>query len=337
MEFQNSLNRLFKKLCILFGFSKHVGPSPVRHSQHPAEITDERENSLSPDSSSDLSSDKQNAIASNHFSRFRDIVSDPLNLLINRVPESGIVSGDHVTLHNGVRVPCFGKSAYYSDFSSIFIINRGIHEPLEEFVFQCLIDKLEGDPLMVELGAYWGHYSMWFKKRIPHGKAVLVEPDEENLNVGKSNFFNNGLEGEFIKSFVSQYHFSVDEFMREKNITRINILHSDIQGYELEMLQGSKNALVKSAIDYLFISTHSQDLHAKVAETLLEFKYRVEVSADVENETTSFDGFIFASSEKINPLFKKKFKPLGRKDISESSVNKIVEYINQVQASILPR
>lgn len=32
--------------------------------------------------------------------RFREIISDPLNLLIRRVPSAGMTRGEHVTLHN---------------------------------------------------------------------------------------------------------------------------------------------------------------------------------------------------------------------------------------------
>ncbi|WP_245305619.1 MULTISPECIES: hypothetical protein [unclassified Bradyrhizobium] len=39
------------------------------------------------------------------FGRFREIVSDPLNLLIERVPMAGHVEGDQVYLHNGLKVP----------------------------------------------------------------------------------------------------------------------------------------------------------------------------------------------------------------------------------------
>src|ERR1700756_3030309 len=40
--------------------------------------------------------------------RFREVISDPLNLLIERVPMAGFVDGDQVYLHNGLRVPVAG-------------------------------------------------------------------------------------------------------------------------------------------------------------------------------------------------------------------------------------
>ncbi len=49
------------------------------------------------------------AAAADFLGRFREIVSDPLNLLIKRHPEAGIVNGRYVTLHNGLQVPYKGN------------------------------------------------------------------------------------------------------------------------------------------------------------------------------------------------------------------------------------
>ena len=273
------------------------------------------------------------AHAQDNFGRFREIISDPLNLLIERVPEAGYVQDGIVTLHNGVRVPFSGEQAYYEGFSSVFIFNRGVHEPLEEFVFQSLIRRLPADSLMIELGAYWGHYSMWFKKSIPGGRVILVEPDSGNLEVGRRNFDQNGLEGEFLQSLVGHGHFSVDGFLKDREIPRLNLLHSDIQGYELEMLDGAAGALGAEKIDYVFISTHTQNLHEEVIDRLKAHDYRVEVSSGYDDETTSFDGLVFASKKRVEPVFRD-FKPMGRLEILNSSKDGRVRYLNEVLAQL---
>jgi len=273
------------------------------------------------------------AHAQDNFGRFREIISDPLNLLIERVPEAGYVQDGNVTLHNGVKVPFSGAQAYYEGFSSIFIFNRGVHEPLEEFVFQRLLAKLPEDSLMIELGAYWGHYSMWFKKTIPSGRVVLVEPDSNNLKVGKANFLSNGLEGDFINSFVGLSHFAVDKFLETQNIQKLHLLHSDIQGYELEMLDGAASSLRDEKLDYVFISTHTQNLHEEVIDRLGKYNYRVEVASGYDGETTSFDGLVFASSKRLEPVFED-FKPMGRLEILKSNKYERVRYLNEVLAKL---
>ena len=260
--------------------------------------------------------------------RFREIVSDPLNLLIERVPMAGAVEDDLVWLHNGNRAPASGPGAYYGEFSQILIINRGVHEPLEEYVFQELLRRLPAAPRMLELGAYWGHYSMWLKRLRPEGQVFMVEPKLKWLRAGKQNFALNRLEGEFIEGFVGAGQFEVDAFLAERNIAHLDVLHCDIQGHESEMLRGAARNMEARAVDYVFISTHGQKLHYAVLKQLEAFGYRVEISSDF-NDTTSFDGLLFASSPKIAPVFDD-FVPLSRGQICSSPASAMVKYLSRI-------
>ena len=85
--------------------------------------------------------DKANS--NNYFERFREIISDPINLLINRVPQSGFLDENNkVFLHNGISVDVNGEFSYYDNFSEILILNRGVHEPLEEYCFQQMLEAI---------------------------------------------------------------------------------------------------------------------------------------------------------------------------------------------------
>jgi hypothetical protein len=257
------------------------------------------------------------ATSGDFFGRFREVISDPLNLLIERVPVAGFVDGDQVYLHNGLRVPIAGTGAYYGSFSHLLVINRGVHEPLEEFVFQEVLKRLPDAPSMIELGAYWGHYSMWFKKERPKGETILVEPEPVCLQAGQDNFARNGFKGEFIQAFVGTGKFEIDDFFRNRKIRKLDILHCDIQGFEVEMLEGAQNVLTRRRVQYLFISTHSQPIHAEIVSRLDKFGYRVEISSDFDVQTTSYDGFVFASSPEAAPVFGD-VSILGREQISHA-------------------
>jgi hypothetical protein len=261
-----------------------------------------------------------------YLGRFREIISDPLNLLIERVPMAGVVQDNEVFLHNGNRVPLVGNDAYYGTFSQILIINRGVHEPLEEYVFQETLRNLREDPVMIELGAYWGHYSMWLKKSRPRATQILVEPNPVNLAAGKGNFLRNGFEGEFINALAAKGQFEIDRFFDRRNLGRLDILHVDIQGFEMQMLDAARATLADKKIDYLFISTHSQKLHGDVVKTLEGHGYRVEVSSDYDNDTTSFDGFVLASSPNAKQIFRD-FVPFGRTKIVEGPVNRTISAV----------
>jgi len=248
--------------------------------------------------------------------RFREVISDPLNLLIERVPMAGCLDGNLVYLHNGLRVPVAGPGAYYGPFSQLLVINRGVHEPLEEFVFQEVLKRLPDAPSMIELGAYWGHYSMWFKKQRPKGQVILVEPEPECLKAGQDNFAHNGFEDEFIQAFVGNGKFQIDEFFRNRKIRKLDILHTDIQGFEVEMLHGARDVLMRRRVQYLFISTHSQQIHRTVVQQVGDLGYRIEISSDFDAQTTSFDGFVFASSPDVNKVFEK-ISILSREEIAQ--------------------
>ena len=151
--------------------------------------------------------------------RWREIISDPLNILIERHPNSGLCDEDgNVYLHNGNKVPLAGENSYYEDFSKVLVLNRGVHEPLEEFCFQEMLKKVTAqNPVMIELGSYWAHYSMWFKKKFPDAQCFMVEESNKGLNAGRHNFSVNNLSnGDFILSKVGNNAFTIDDFAKEK-------------------------------------------------------------------------------------------------------------------------
>jgi hypothetical protein len=266
--------------------------------------------------------------------RFREVISDPLNLLIERVPQAGLIEGNEVYLHNGNRVPVIGPAAYYGVFAQLLVLNRGVHEPLEEYVFQEVLKSLPASPRMIELGAYWAHYSMWLKKERSKATAIMVEPDANNLAVGRANFSRNGFDGEFIQAAVAKGRWELDAFLQSRSISHVDILHVDIQGYEAELLEGGRNTLGKALVDYLFISTHSQVLHQGIISELARLGYRVEVSSDFDNDTTSFDGFVFASSPKAKQIFSE-FTHAGRTKIVASRPDQLLEAVLKIRASAL--
>jgi hypothetical protein len=272
------------------------------------------------------------APADDLLGRFREIVSDPLNVLIERVPRAGMVQDGLVWLHNGNRVPATGPDAYYDNFSNVLVINRGVHEPLEEYVFQEVLRAMPDEPVMLELGAYWGHYSMWMKRQRPRAQVFLVEPEARNLEAGRANFARQGYDGTFIQALVGRGQFQVDRFLSERGYSRLNILHSDIQGFEVEMLEGAAESFRRGLIDMALISTHSQSLHDQVVAELTATGMRVEVSSGFGLETTSHDGFVFASQASLRPVFPG-FSPMGRRDILQSGPEEFVAYLASVQGN----
>jgi hypothetical protein len=229
------------------------------------------------------------------------------NDYIKPVSGAGKLFNNYQLMHNGMKITL---GSYY-DYGNTRLLeeNNGVHEPQEEFVFQEVLKEIQDNGSMMELGSYWAFYSIWFASKVPGAKCYMVEPDPHKMNSGKLNFKLNRLSGTFISGFIDQYDqanksiptYSVDSLMTRYKIGFLDILHSDIQGYELNMLRGAEKSLLSGNIGYLFISTHSNELHYQCRDFLLARNYDIVCSADL-NETYSWDGVLVAKSKKLTGI-----------------------------------
>lgn len=236
--------------------------------------------------------------------RKRFVMACPDNRHISRTSAAGCLDGDCLVMHNGIRV---GKDSYYgSNAADVIRANGGVHEPQEERVFQEVLRYLPGGATMIELGAYWGYYSLWFLRQVRDSRAFLIEPETANLDAGKANFLLNGMEGDFTRAYAGQEStmddrsktICVDDFIMEKRLGSVTILHSDIQGHEGEMLRGAAQSLRNRIIDYVFISTHGFRVHFECLKFLQANKFVILANADTF-ESYSLDGLIAARREEI--------------------------------------
>jgi len=236
------------------------------------------------------------------YERYVDILSDPNNLFIERHKDAGLLEDNIITLHNGIKL----YADYYGDFIDILKYNLGVHEPSEERAFQKVLSVLKPESIMVELGSYWSMYSLWFRKTIKNSRSFCFESVEENLNLGQRNFDLNNIEGEFVQAEIGIEKFNLCNYLKNYSFDFIDILHSDIQGNELEMLDNMSPFFEDQKIKYVFISTHSQILHESCIEFLNKKNYKILCSCDFDNETYHCDGFILSCPEnlnEINPFF----------------------------------
>jgi hypothetical protein len=248
--------------------------------------------------------------------RIQDVCQAPDNQRISRVADAGEINGFYITMHNGVKVCANGY--YGHGILNMLVKNKGVHEPQEEWAFEEILDHVPPCCEMLELGAYWGFYSLSLLKRHPTATCHLVEPNRFYLASGKLNFEINGCQGDFLQAMVAAVpsdqpkSVSVDSFCDSRKIKRLHILHSDIQGYEVEMLKGASAMLGQKRVDYVFISTHSNELHKECIRILKQYEFVILASADLD-ESYSHDGLIVAKQ--------KDCKGPGRIDISIRAQN----------------
>ena len=218
---------------------------------------------------------------------------------IPRVANAGqLIHGTQI-MHNGLRINC--GSYYGPELQQLLLQNRGVHEPQEERVFKMVVNSLQPGAVMLELGAYWAFYSMWFLSVVPRGTASMVEPESFRLECGERNFKLNGLRGDFTHAFIRDEPrpggpptITVDEFSADKNIHRIDVLHSDIQGHELDMLRGAKRMLDEQRVGYIFLSSHSNELHDQCRKHLLERGFIILADANLPESFWGVDGVLVA-------------------------------------------
>ena len=248
-------------------------------------------------------------------------------------------------MHSGLIV---AAGAYHGEWMSEVIRRlRGHHEPQEELLFHTALPWMapnESEPVMVEFGAFWSYYSLWFRTMYPQARNIMVEPDPANLRVGEKNFALNGFQGEFVEAAVGIHNgsmplqsesdgivravitVSIDGLVKDLRLERINLLHADVQGFEELMLTGVVETIKVGRLDWLFLSTH----HYSISRDPLTHQHCLRWTSDqgatiVEEhsvaESFSGDGLIVArlGGPKV------KLPPISRNVASRSLFSK-VEY-----------
>jgi hypothetical protein len=229
--------------------------------------------------------------------RIQKVLEAKENANIPRVENAGELKNGSLIMHNGIKVD---PLSYYSfPLLKMLIDNKGVHEPEEERIFQEVIKHLDSEKqlTMLELGAYWSFYSMWLLSLFPKANCFMVEPSRKNLYYGKKNFELNNCNGSFIHAGIGNKVdkalnvLTVDEICKKNKIKFLDILHSDIQGFEFEMLEGSKRMFSENRIGYVFISTHSNELHRDCRKVLLDYNFTEIANVDLDH-SSSWDGII---------------------------------------------
>jgi FkbM family methyltransferase len=210
-------------------------------------------------------------------------------------------------MFNGVKI-LYGT--YHSPWMNRIIKNlKGHHEPQEELCFFYLLKTLGKKANMLELGSNWSYYSIWFNKKVKYPRNICIEPIWENLKNGKLNSnFNNCRNIKFIQACIGKEfsqntifknwdgeliklpQYSVEYVVKSNKNLYLDIIHSDIQGAELDMLKGAQS--VFDNIGYFVISTH-RGKHDECIKFLRNNHFIILVEHSVE-ESYSSDGLIVA-------------------------------------------
>lgn len=218
-------------------------------------------------------------------------------------------------MFNGMEVVAGG---YYGDWMEDLIRRcRGHHEPQEEVAFAEVLRHVGESATMIELGAYWSFYSIWFTREGANRRAVVMEPDPQHLEVGRQNAALNGCDLTFVNAVsagrdapptafdteesgvIAVPRLSVPTLVRDHSIDVLDILHCDAQGVEVEVLESCRPLAAAGRLLWLVVSTHAEMIsgdpltHQRCLALLGDMGATVLVEHDV-HESFSGDGLIVA-------------------------------------------
>lgn len=239
---------------------------------------------------------------------------------IPKVADAGSVvveGGERLqVMHNGLRVLADG---YYGAWMTGLIQElRGHHEPQEERLFHAALGVVAADAVMVEVGAFWAYYTLWFLKDAPGRRALGIEPDPVNLEVGRGNARLNGLAPELLHGVLVDRAdrpvahmgetsgpladvpaFDAAALVRRAG-GRVDLMLCDAQGAEVDLLAGLGPVIRDEALGLLFLSTHGHVItgdpltHQTCLRTVQDLGGTILAEHDV-HESFSGDGLIVAS------------------------------------------
>lgn len=230
-------------------------------------------------------------------------------------------------LHNGLLVEADGYVGKW--MTEIIKDLKGHHEPQEEKAFYEVLRRLKKGATIIELGSYWSYYSLWLMKEVKDSRAFCLEPDPHNKELGERNAaLNNIKDIDFISGAVGSQHggtieialdsdpsqkvevpvYSVDGLVKSKKIKNLDILHMDVQGFELDALKGAEKTITSGKLRFLFVSTHhylfsrSPMTHADCLDFIKDRGGHIITSHTIP-ESFSGDGLIVASFDERDKNF----------------------------------
>ncbi|MGW8121233.1 FkbM family methyltransferase [Roseivirga echinicomitans] len=193
----------------------------------------------------------------------------------------------------------------------------------KESIQYLLEHDLEGTTTL-DIGANKGVYTYWMSRKVgANGKVFSFEPQPELgifLNEVKESFklknitvVNKGLssqpgemnlyrrkvgdgramiESEHNKLFdpsglekVTVQVATLDDYLKDKNISKLSFIKCDVEGHELEVFKGGKETLIKHKPIILFECHHEEVLQGEVFRFLEELGYK---------------GFFFDGAKKVD-------------------------------------
>ncbi len=183
--------------------------------------------------------------------------------------------------------------------------------------YECLDCKAESGEIVIDAGAFTGNTVMYFKECVgEHGKVYAFEPMEETFQQLKENvghfpqvhLVQAGVCHQDGYTLIAPQNFpgasllkegdirvetrTIDSFVEENNMQRLDFLKMDIEGSEMEAIKGAKKTIQKFRPKMALCVYHKPTDIFTIYEKILEFdsKYKFYLKHNSNNlwETVLF-------------------------------------------------
>jgi FkbM family methyltransferase len=183
-----------------------------------------------------------------------------------------------------------GKVAYKTSFSDISLItNEALYPIVDDFNFYQHFYKVKSEDIVIDAGANCGHLAVFFSKLAGQkGKVFAFEPDkfnikriEKNIRLNQDLFPNIKIEdlllwdkNELIDFYeagtvgssavwipdnehcVKKQAVRIDDWVKDNNIQKLDFIKMDIEGAEIEALDGCVETIKTLNPNFAIASYH---------------------------------------------------------------------------------
>ena len=197
---------------------------------------------------------------------------------------------------------------FYLDLQQDTQVWRGIYE---QALQRWLVDVVRPDSVCLDVGAAEGWVTLLMAKLATKGAIYAFEPSERGDWIDRNREINSKRplgDVTFERACVGQKSCSasdevprfvaLDDYIDSAKITQVDVLKIDVDGPELEVLDGAQRLLERFR-PAVCVEAHSHDLLAGVLERLHAMDYTTEVvdPPPHEHRPIEYNPTVFASLE----------------------------------------
>lgn len=195
---------------------------------------------------------------------------------------------------------------FYLDLQKDTQVWRGIYE---QSLQRWLVEIIRSDSVCLDVGAAEGWVTLLMAKLAPQGTVCAFEPSERGDWIVRNQEINSerplgktvverscvGKQSSPATSELPPF-IALDEYIQTENIQRVDVLKIDVDGPELDVLDGAQQVLERFH-PVVCVEAHSHDLLEGVLERLHSARYVTEVvdPPPHEHRPIEYNPMVFAS------------------------------------------